>query len=112
MANALLKRVRDYAEVHEAPLSASLCDEACAMFGIDTLGLTKDDRRYMETLKTAFHGGPAGVRALSAALHEDEETLENVYEPFLLRLGFIERSSRGRILTKTGRAYLEGTSLY
>jgi Holliday junction DNA helicase RuvB len=82
------------------------------MFGIDTLGLTKDDRRYLETLKTAFHGGPAGVRALSAALHEDEETLENVYEPFLLRLGFIERSARGRILTASGREYLEGRSVY
>ncbi len=112
IANALLKRVRDYSEVHEQPLSASLCDEACKMFGIDSLGLTKDDRRYLETLKTGFHGGPAGVRALSAALHEDEETLEGVYEPFLLRLGFIERSSRGRILTKAGREYLEGYSVY
>lgn len=112
MANALLKRVRDYSEVHNAPITNTLCDAACAMFGIDTLGLTKDDRRYLETLKTAFHGGPAGVRALSAALHEDEETLENVYEPFLLRLGFIERSARGRILTASGREYLEGRSVY
>lgn len=108
VANALLKRVRDYSEVHERPLSAALCDEACEMFGIDTLGLTKDDRRYLETLKTGFHGGPAGVRALAAALHEDPNTLEQVYEPYLLRLGFIERSSRGRILTPQGREYLGG----
>ena len=105
-ANALLKRVRDFSEVHERPLSAAVCDEACALFGIDALGLTKDDRRYLDTLATAFRGGPAGIRALAAALHEDPDTVENVYEPYLLRLGFVERSSRGRILTQKGRVYL------
>lgn len=108
IANALLKRVRDYSEVHEKPLTGPLCDEACVMFGIDAFGLTKDDRRYLETLKKSFHGGPAGIRALAAALHEDPDTLEHVYEPYLLRLGFVERSSRGRILTSQGREYLEG----
>jgi holliday junction DNA helicase RuvB len=112
VANALLKRVRDYSEVKERPLTVELCDEACEMFGIDALGLTKDDRRYLETLKTSFHGGPAGIRALAAALHEDADTVEHVYEPYLLRLAFIERSPRGRILTKAGREYLEGASLY
>lgn len=107
-ANALLKRVRDFSEVHERALSAKLCDEACTLFGIDALGLTKDDRRYLETLDKAFRGGPAGIRALAAAIHEDVDTMEHVYEPFLLRLGFIERSSRGRILTSKGRAYLHG----
>lgn len=106
VANALLKRVRDFSEVHERKLSAALCDEACALFGVDALGLTKDDRRYLETLLTSFRGGPAGVRALAAALHEEPDTIEHVYEPFLLRLGFIERSSRGRILTQQGREYL------
>ncbi len=107
VANALLKRVRDFSEVHERPLSADLCDEACALFGIDALGLTKDDRRYLETLAKSFHGGPAGVRALAAALHEDPDTVESVYEPYLLRLGFIERSPRGRVLTSKGRGYLQ-----
>ncbi len=106
VANALLKRIRDFSEVHERPLSASVCDEACELFGIDGLGLTKDDRRYLTTLREAFRGGPAGIRALAAALHEDPDTLENVYEPYLLRLGLIERSSRGRILTPKGREYL------
>jgi len=106
VANALLKRVRDYAEVHDAPITIDVCDEACDLFGIDSLGLTKDDRRYLETLQDGFKGGPAGVRALASALHEDPDTVENVYEPYLLRLGFIERSSRGRILTQKGRAYL------
>ena len=109
-ANALLKRVRDFSEVKDRALTAALCDEACKMFGIDPLGLTKDDRRYLETLQTGFHGGPAGVRALVAALHEDLDTVEHVYEPYLLRLGFIERSPRGRILTPRGREYLNGKS--
>jgi len=110
VANMLLKRVRDFSEVHDKKLSAELCDEACALFGIDTLGLTKDDRRYLEMLDKSFRGGPAGIRALAAALHEDPDTVEYVYEPYLLRLGFIERSSRGRILTTKGRAYLHGES--
>ncbi|HET9641366.1 MAG TPA: Holliday junction branch migration DNA helicase RuvB [Candidatus Paceibacterota bacterium] len=108
VANALLKRVRDFAEVHERPLSTELCDEACDLFGIDSRGLTKDDRRYLETLKTSFRGGPVGVRSLAASLHEDADTVEYMYEPYLLRLGYIERSPRGRILTQEGRAYLSG----
>ncbi len=107
VANALLKRVRDFAEVHEKPLSVAVCDEACQLFGIDSLGLTKDDRRYLSTLEKGFKGGPAGVRALASAMHEDEDTLEQVYEPYLLRLGFIERSLRGRMLTDKGKAYLK-----
>lgn len=111
VANALVKRVRDFAEVHERPLSAEVCDEACELFGIDALGLTKDDRRYLEVLREAFRGGPAGVRALSAALHEEPDTIEQVYEPYLLRLSFIERSPQGRRLTGKGRAYLSGEAL-
>jgi Holliday junction DNA helicase RuvB len=108
VANALLKRVRDFSQVHDRALSAKLCDEACELFGIDAHGLTKDDRRYLETLLKSFRGGPAGVNALSAGLHEEVDTVEHVYEPYLLRLGFIERSPRGRILTEAGRAYLNG----
>lgn len=106
LANSLLKRIRDFSEVHGRALSAELCDEACELFGIDALGLTKDDRRYLDTLQKSFRGGPAGVRALAASLHEDPDTVEHVYEPYLLRLGFIERSSRGRVLTKKGQAFL------
>ncbi len=108
VANALLKRVRDFSEVHDKKLSAELCDDACELFGIDAHGLTKDDRRYLETLQKSFRGGPAGVQAVAAALHEDADTVEHVYEPYLLRLGFIERSPRGRILTERGREYLNG----
>lgn len=110
VANSLLKRVRDFSEVHDLPLSAKVCDDACAMFGIDMLGLTKDDLRYLEVLEKNFRGGPAGIRAMAATLHEDPDTMEYVYEPYLLRLGFIERSPRGRILTQKGREYLGGDS--
>ncbi len=106
VANSLLKRVRDYSLVHEKPVDAALCDEACILFGIDAHGLTKDDRRYLETLREGFRGGPAGIRALASAMHEEPDTVEHVYEPYLLRLGFIERSPRGRILTSKGREYL------
>ncbi len=109
VANALIKRVRDYAEVHGKQITPEVCDAACEMFGIDTLGLTKDDRRYLETLENGFRGGPAGIRAIASAIHEDPDTVENVYEPFLLRLGFIERGPRGRILTQKGREYLRSS---
>jgi Holliday junction DNA helicase RuvB len=107
VANALLKRVRDYSEVHEKEITPEVCEAAFTMFGIDQYGLTKDDRRYLETLRDGFKGGPAGIRTLASALHEDPDTVENVYEPYLLRLGFIERSIRGRMLTEKGRQYLE-----
>ncbi|MES2668456.1 MAG: Holliday junction branch migration DNA helicase RuvB [Patescibacteria group bacterium] len=106
VANALLKRVRDYSQVENRPLSAEVADLACELFGIDTLGLTKDDQRYLKTLRDSFKGGPAGIRALASALHEDPDTVENVYEPYLMRLGFVERSPRGRILTQKGKDYL------
>ncbi|HYD93012.1 MAG TPA: Holliday junction branch migration DNA helicase RuvB [Candidatus Paceibacterota bacterium] len=106
VANALLKRVRDYAEVHDKDITPEVMEAASKLFGIDDLGLTKDDRRYLETLEQGFKGGPAGIRALASALHEDPDTVENVYEPYLLRLGLIERSSRGRVLTEKGRMYL------
>lgn len=106
VANSLLKRVRDYSQVHEKDLSPQVCDEACELFGIDVLGLTKDDRRYLETLQKNFKGGPAGIRALASHLHEDADTVENVYEPYLLQLNFIERTPRGRMLTDAGKKYL------
>jgi holliday junction DNA helicase RuvB len=107
IANALLKRVRDYGQVNEKEITPELCADAFKLFGIDEYGLTKDDKRYLETLRDSFKGGPAGVRALASGIHEDPDTVEHVYEPYLLRLGFIERSARGRILTDKGRNYLE-----
>src|SRR3989344_1298165 len=104
VANALLKRVRDFSEVHERNLSVALCDEACELFGIDAHGLTKHDRRYLETLLICLRGGPSSGKRFASSVHEDSDTVEHVYEPYLLRLGFVERSPRGRILTHKGGA--------
>ena len=92
--------------MHDVPITKEVCKKACELFGIDSLGLTKDDRRYLEILQNSFKGGPAGVRALASSLHEDPDTLEHVYEPYLLRLGFVERTAQGRVLTDDGRRYL------
>jgi Holliday junction DNA helicase RuvB len=106
-ANFLLKRFRDYGTVHQKPLSSNLFDEACILFGIDATGLSKEDRKYLSTLETTFRGGPAGMRALASALHEDPETLEELYEPYLVEVGFVERTPRGRVLTDQGRIHLK-----
>lgn len=105
-ANFLLKRFRDYGTVLEKPLTKDLFCEACDLFGIDALGLSKEDRKYLSILHTTFRGGPAGIRGLASALHEDPETLEDLYEPYLVELGFVERTPRGRILTERGYSHL------
>lgn len=102
-ANYLLKRFRDFVSVQDKTPSPQLLEEACTLFGIDHMGLTKDDRRYLETLITTFRGGPVGIKTLATALGEESTTLEDLYEPYLIRLGFIERTGRGRIAT--ARAY-------
>lgn len=102
-ANYLLKRFRDYVSVQNKKPDQELLEKACALFGIDHMGLTKDDRRYLHTLIETFKGGPVGIKTLATALGEEVSTLEDLYEPFLIRLGFIERTGRGRIATS--RAY-------
>ncbi len=76
------------------------------MLGIDNRGLGKIDRDYLQTLAIKFNGGPTGIKTLAAALDEDEGTLEDVIEPYLMRLGFIERTARGRELTDHGRNHI------
>lgn len=105
-ANYLLKRVRDYCAVKNADPSLDLLDEACALFGIDSIGLNRDDRRYLRTLADTFSGGPTGMKNLATALNEEPTTLEDLYEPYLIRVGFIERTPRGREITSRGKAHL------
>ncbi|GIX04242.1 MAG: Holliday junction ATP-dependent DNA helicase RuvB [Planctomycetaceae bacterium] len=100
--NNLLRWVRDYATVHHAPrdgISLNLVREALAMLEVDALGLDRMDRRYLETLLTVFSGGPAGLQALGHTLNVSPDTLEDEVEPFLLRIGFITRTPRGRVAT-------------
>jgi Holliday junction DNA helicase RuvB len=102
-ANYLLKRARDFAQLKRMPLSAPIVAEALGMLEVDELGLTPLDRKLLMTLIERFNGGPTGVGALAAALAEEPNTLSEVHEPFLLQLGLIERTPRGRVAT--ARAY-------
>jgi Holliday junction DNA helicase RuvB len=109
IANRLLKRVRDYAQVKtkHTTISAIVAEQALAMLDIDELGLDNIDRRLLHSIITTFHGGPVGIQTLAATLGEDLDTLETVYEPFLLQLGFLARTPRGRIATSAAYKHLQ-----
>lgn len=104
IANRLLRRLRDFAEVDgDGVVDRDLAQHALTRLGIDECGFDEMDRRLLETLVTKFGGGPAGIETLGAAMGEEPDTLEAVYEPFLLQEGFIQRTPRGRVATQ--RAY-------
>jgi Holliday junction DNA helicase RuvB len=104
IANRLLRRVRDYAEVvRDGTIDEETAKAALAMQGVDDLGLDRIDRDYLGLIIQKFEGGPVGVGTISVALGEARDTVEDVYEPYLLQSGLIQRTSRGRIATK--RAY-------
>lgn len=102
-ANYFLKRVRDYAQVHETPITRETARRALALIGIDELGLGASDRSVLETIISKFNGGPVGVKTISAATSEEEATIEEVIEPYLIQTGLLEKTARGRIATE--RAY-------
>jgi holliday junction DNA helicase RuvB len=107
IANRLLKRVRDYCQVKsDGVLAVPACKEAFSLLEIDKLGLDTVDRRILETIATKFNGGPVGLNTLSAATGEESDTIENMYEPYLLQLGFLDRSPRGRMITPLGLEHL------
>jgi Holliday junction DNA helicase RuvB len=104
VANRLLKRVRDYAEVHgSGRIGATTAAEALHMLDVDELGLDDVDRRILRAIIEKFDGGPVGIETLAAATSEENDTIMDVYEPYLIQLGFLQRTPRGRIATK--RAY-------
>lgn len=106
-ANYLLKRARDYAQLKRATLSADMVADALGMLEVDELGLTPIDRKLLIAIIDRFNGGPAGVNALAAALSEEPGTISEVHEPFLLQLGLIERTQRGRVATKKAYKHLD-----
>lgn len=106
-ANFLLKRVRDLAQVEKTPVSVEIVDRALTMLGIDELGLNQNDRDLLKTLIEKFNGGPVGLNTLSASLSEEEATVEEVHEPYLLQLGLIERTPRGRKATEKAWGHLK-----
>lgn len=100
IANRLIKRVRDYAEVHNAGLvNDQTLEAALALLEIDALGLDSSDRRLLITLIDHYEGGPAGVAALAAALSEEQQTIEDVIEPYLIQIGLLKRTTRGRMVS-------------
>ena len=107
VANRLLKRVRDYVEVkHAGIITAPLAIEALTTLEVDTVGLDEIDRRILKTIIEKFNGGPVGLGAIAAATSEEVDTIENIYEPYLLQLGLLNRTTRGRVATVQAYAHL------
>ncbi len=107
LANRLLRRVRDYCQVKAAGvIDAELSNQALELLEIDPLGLDRIDRKILETIIDKFAGGPVGISTIAAATGEDLATIEEVYEPYLLQLGFLNRTSRGREVTDLGYRHL------
>ena len=106
LANRLLKRVRDYAQVcHDGVITLQVANEALNLLDVDKYGLDQSDRNILLTMMNKFRGGPVGLDTLAAALGEDSGTLEEVYEPYLIKNGFIQRTPRGRVVTELARAH-------
>ena len=106
IANRILRRVRDVAEVrHAGAITTEIAAEALELLEIDRSGLERFDRDLLRAIVEKFGGGPVGLSTLAVALGEEAETIEDVYEPYLLQLGFLQRTPRGRIVTELGRAH-------
>jgi Holliday junction DNA helicase RuvB len=111
VANRILRRVRDVAEVrHEGIVTTGIAAEALTLLEVDREGLERTDRGLLRAIVEKFGGGPVGLSTLAVALGEEPDTVEDVYEPYLLQLGFIQRTPRGRVVTDLGRAHVGATS--
>jgi holliday junction DNA helicase RuvB len=107
IANRLLRRVRDYAEVrHQGKIDIEIAREALQMLEVDDYGLDEIDRRLLTTMIERFGGGPVGVNALASSISEDRGTIEDLYEPYLIQIGFIQRTPRGRVASKLAYDHL------
>src|SRR5581483_293986 len=107
VANRILRRVRDVAEVrHAGEITSEIADEALELLEVDEQGLERSDRELLHTIVHKFAGGPVGLSTLAVSLGEEPDTIEDVYEPYLLQLGFIQRTPRGRIVTDLGLAHV------
>jgi Holliday junction DNA helicase RuvB len=104
VANRILRRVRDVAEVrHDGAVTLAIAQEALALLEVDETGLERIDRELLSAILFKFGGGPVGLSTLAVSLGEEPDTIEDVYEPYLLQLGLIQRTPRGRIVTELGR---------
>jgi Holliday junction DNA helicase RuvB len=110
VANRILRRVRDVAEVrHQGAITTEVADEALELLEVDGEGLERIDRELLAAIAHKFEGGPVGLSTLAVALGEEPDTIEDVYEPYLLQLGFLQRTPRGRVITELGRAHVGST---
>jgi len=108
IGNRLLKRVRDFAQIKaEGAISAAVSDEALQMFDIDALGLDTMDRTIIQTIVEKFSGGPVGLDTIATSLREESDTIEDVYEPYLIQIGFLNRTPRGREVTPRALEHLK-----
>jgi Holliday junction DNA helicase RuvB len=108
IANRLLRRVRDYAEVRaDGKITEPVADEALRREGVDARGLDRLDRAFLRTIAEQYRGGPVGIGAIAATLTEDTETLEDVVEPYLLKIGFVVRTASGRKVTSDAYEHLD-----
>jgi Holliday junction DNA helicase RuvB len=107
IANRILKRVRDVAQVrHDGVITNAVATEALVLLEVDGTGLERIDRELLQAILVKFEGGPVGLSTLAVALGEEPDTIEDVYEPYLLQLGFLQRTPRGRVITALGREHL------
>ena len=107
VANRILRRVRDVAEVrHAGAITLAIAREALELLEVDGVGLERTDRELLDAVLSKFGGGPVGLSTLAVALGEESDTIEDVYEPYLLQLGFLQRTPRGRVITALGREHL------
>lgn len=106
LANRMLKRVRDFAQVrYDGVITEEVARFALDLLDIDKVGLDQTDRKMLLTMIEKFGGGPVGLDTLAASINEESETIEDVYEPYLLQLGYIQRTPRGRVVTRLGYAH-------
>ncbi|NDD64180.1 MAG: Holliday junction branch migration DNA helicase RuvB [Acidobacteria bacterium] len=109
IANRLLRRVRDFAEVmHNGTIDLSVATDALDRLEVDRHGLDEVDRKILLTIIEKFSGGPVGISTISAAIHEDKEAIEEMYEPYLIQIGFLNRTPRGRVVTPQAYQHLVG----
>lgn len=106
IANHLLKRCRDYAQVSKQPINLTVVKNALNLLGIDEYGLNQNDRQILETIIEKFNGGPVGLNTIATALSEEDATIEDVNEPYLIQIGFLERTPRGRQATTKAYEHL------
>jgi len=105
-ANYLLKRCRDFAQINKSKISKNLAEEALSLLGIDEMGLSPSDRKILKNVIDKFSGGPVGLNTLAVSISEEPATIEEYHEPYLIQIGFLERTPRGRMVTDSAYKHL------